>query len=198
MKTQIRTLVTCLVLMQVTMAWAQFSQAETNTSSSTKGKLTLFIGPSIMYLQGIPSNNFDSYNHDWINFQANCFVGLMSAQSNAFGVFVTGGYMNNASFNKVLEIEDLKIENAAIEQYNGFYQVEGGILAADVVKFSTGWGRQYYPTLWGNSSFGYLSSSVGLYINLGALYWNIDANFNYGGDFKKTILKLSTGIQLRF
>ncbi len=43
-----------------------------------------------------------------------------------------------------------------------------------------------------------LASTIGLMISLGGVVWNIDANFNYGRDWPRTAMKLSTGLLVKF
>ncbi|MDP4271997.1 MAG: hypothetical protein Q8909_18025 [Bacteroidota bacterium] len=167
----------------------------------SKGGITLFMGPSFSYFQGESSDNLDSFDGKRLNAQLNGFIGYTSklnVRSNSIGVFATGGYTNKATFDELTLIQNNVPNNLERKDYNSFYQIEAGMLIKDILRLSTGIGRQNFSLGNDDGHFNYYSSTAGLLVNLGSIYWNLDANFNYGNDYSKTVIKISTGIMLRF
>jgi hypothetical protein len=177
------------------------ANAASGSEDAPYSGITIFLGPSASYFQGKYSDSFESFDYDRINFQLNSFWGYVSPRSrgrNAVGLFVTGGYTNKTTFNQMLDLQGIETDPLVINKFFTFYQVELGMVVSNVIRLSTGYGRQNYTTVNGDSRFNYLSSTAGLLIDFGSLYWNIDANFKYERDFPNSLIHLSTGFMLKF
>ena len=167
----------------------------------SKGGMTFFMGPSISYFQGESSDNLDLFDGKRLNVQLNSFIGYTSnlnIRSHSIGIFATGGYTNKATFDDLTLIQDNAPNKLERKNYNSFYQIEAGMLIMDVLRLSTGIGRQNFSLTNDDGHFNYYSTTAGFLINLKSVYWNIDVNFNYGNDYSKTVIKISTGLMLRF
>lgn len=91
---------------------------------------------------------------------------------------------------------------------NNAYQAEVGLRIVNVLRLSTGYGRQYFEErrFRNNSNndietknfFDYYTTTVGLQVGNGKLGFFLDANFNYGKDFNNTVLKTAAGLQFQF
>ncbi len=174
------------------------AQNEKNVQNSN---FLLCFGPSVYYFQGEYPGKYEVFESSQVNFQVNGFLGYLSSRSNrknALGIYATGGYTNESTLLKIVEIQELQADQLVSSNFYTFYQLEAGMMAGNFFRFSTGFGRQNYKTDLGNFYFQYLSSCIGLIIDMGSIAWNIDANLNYGLDFPKTTLKLSTGFMLTF
>jgi hypothetical protein len=189
-----------LLLMSVSV----LAPAQTDTAqekSPSRSTLAISLGPSISYFQGRSSNNFETFDNKRLNVQANAFLGVISGRSNtsnAIGIFGTAGYTNENTFNELLRIQAIDSEYVVPGNYNTFYQIEAGMVVVNSLRLSTGFGRHQYSTSEGDEWLNYLSSTVGIIINLGSVNWNLDANFNYGRDFPVTVVRFSTGFMLVF
>jgi hypothetical protein len=183
-----------------TTGWAQ-TQSVANLKDENKPGFMVMIGPAVHYYQGSPQSNFESFSSKRVCYQANGFLGYSTAKKqggNAFGIFGTAGYTNETIFNNMLTIQNLTTDEIVINKYFVFYQAEVGVVIANLVRFSTGLGKQEFTTVSGEGEFNYLSSTAGLLINLGPVMWNIDANFNYGRDLPNTSVKIGTGLLVKF
>ncbi|ASB49821.1 hypothetical protein [Alkalitalea saponilacus] len=172
-----------------------------SSEGKSSGGLALFFGPSVTYFHGEHSDEFDSFDADRLNWQMNIFFGFYTGEdgsSHAFGAFGAAGYTNRFTLNEMAGFSGLDMNNVIESRFNSFYQIEGGLLLANILRLSTGLGKQYYTTSGGDNSFNYLSTTAGFLINMGTVSWSLDANFNYGRDYSDTILKLSTGIVFVF
>lgn len=180
--------------------WAQVQPAA-NQKNENKPGLMLLIGPSAYYFQGSPDDDFDSFSSKRIAYQMNGFLGYSTAKKhggNALGVFGTAGYTSERIFNNMLTVQEMTTDDLMINKYFVFYQVEAGVIIANVLRFSSGVGKQEFTTTVGDDQFNYLSTTAGLLINFGPVMWNIDANFNYGRDLPNTSLKIATGLLVKF
>ncbi len=178
--------------------WAQQSTPQKNDN---KPGLMMLIGPSAYYFQGSPNDNIDNFTSKRIAYQLNGFLGYSTAKKhggNALGIFGTAGYTNERIFNDMLALQDMTTDDLVINKFFVFYQAEAGIIIANVLRFSTGVGKQKFTTVTGDDELNYLSTTAGLLINLGPVMWNIDANFNYGRDLPNTSLKIATGLMVKF
>lgn len=177
------------------------TQPVANQKKVNKPGLMLLIGPSAYYFQGSPSDDFDSFSSKQIGYQLNGFLGYSTAKEhggNALGVFGTAGYTSENIFNNMLTVQELTTDELVINKYFVFYQAEAGVIIANVLRFSTGIGKQEFTTVTGANEFNYLSTTGGILINFGPVMWNIDANFNYGRDLPNTSLKIATGLLVKF
>ncbi|GIV35880.1 MAG: hypothetical protein KatS3mg032_0259 [Cyclobacteriaceae bacterium] len=163
--------------------------------------LTLLLGPAVYYYQGDPNSAIERFNESRIGYQVNGMLGYKGPEhrgGNTLGVFGTAGYTTESVFNYIKEYQGLTTDDLVINKYFTFYQVEAGFIISNILRFSTGAGKQNFTTINGEESFRYLTSTIGLMINLGPVLWNIDANFNYGRDWPETALRISTGLLVKF
>ncbi len=191
----------------VLLGWFLFSfafsyaQDQEPLKSQPKSGIVIHLGPSINYFQGQQSGSFEEFDSKRINFQINAFLGYQSARGkggNSIGVFGTIGYTNSFTLDEILSIQDISVINLQSSSYNTFYQIEAGMVVSNVLRLSTGIGSQSYSTSIADENLDYLSSTAGLLINFGNVMWSLDANLNYGWDYKHTIVKFSTGLILVF
>lgn len=195
MQKKISLLLIVTFILSIGLTYAQSEKTAQNSN------FVLSFGPSVYYFQGEYPGTYEVYESSRVNFQVNGFIAYLSARSNrknALGIFATGGYTNETTFLEMLDIQELQIDQLDINNFYTFYQIEAGMMAGNIFRFSTGLGRQNYTNNLGDSYLKYLSSSIGLMIDFGSIGWNIDANLNYGLDYKKTTLKISTGIMVMF
>ncbi|MBX2916119.1 MAG: hypothetical protein KF856_12685 [Cyclobacteriaceae bacterium] len=177
------------------------TQPTTLVKDDNKSGFMMLLGPSVYYYQGSPQDNFQSFSTKSVSYQAHVFIGYTTAKKqggNALGIFGTAGYTSENIFNSMLSFQNLSTDEIRINKYFTFYQVEAGVIIANVLRFGTGIGKQEFTTVSGEGEFNYLSSTAGLMINLGPVMWNIDANFNYGRDLPNTSVKIGTGLLVKF
>lgn len=180
-----------------------------------KSLLRIKLGGGAVYYYGAYDKSFNNFENDRLNYQANLSLGIALNKSTSptiIGAFGSMGFINAKTIDLILQDQDYALtgSNAANLQpnINNSYQVEFGLRLANVLRISTGAGRQFFEerTLI-NSKNGllstvnhldYYSTTLGLQIGKGALGFFIDANFNYGLDFNNTIVKPVAGLQLQF
>lgn len=194
------------------LLYASAQDKDCNCKNDNNGGLALAIGGSATYYYGPDSRNFDKFENDRVNWQLNGMLGVTIARSKsgrrtmlaAFGAY---GFNNRNTITQLLKDQDYV--SAALNQSgsNNFYQYEGGVLIADVLRLSTGLGQQNFTeqALASTDSIRlnathlkYYSSTVGLNLNFGSVAWVINCNFAYGKEFNHTVLTPSTGLMLRF
>lgn len=163
--------------------------------------ITISLGPSANYFHGLYEDGVEKWDSGRLNFQLNGFIGYTSAHSrgrNIVGVFGTGGYTNEETFQEMLAVQEISTDELKINKYFTFYQAEAGMIVGNTLRLSTGFGRQDFETVNGSDKLYYFSSTAGLLIGLGSFSWNIDANLQYGRDFSNTSMRFSTGLMVRF
>lgn len=173
-------------------------------SSATRG-FTLHLGPSINYYQGESTRSFDSFETDRLSWQVNGMLGYgfnknNSNRSNILGVFGSGGYTTQGLLNQMLTDQGIVVADLKTSKYYNFYQVEAGMLVAEIFRLSTGVGVQHYATASsGDERLYYMSSTAGFSFALGSsINWVFDVNFLHGRDFNTTIIRASTGLSIAF
>lgn len=183
----------------------QFNQVEPEkkplTCPESKSGMVFIMGPAANYFQGAYDEGIDTYDNNFLNYQLTGFIGFTSASSNgknALGLFGTGGYTNKTTFIKMAEVQNIATAELVINKYYAFYQAEAGMLIGNVLRISSGIGRQEYQTVNGHASLDYFSTTAGLMIDLGPVYWNIDANIHYGRDYPNTSLRFASGLMILF
>jgi len=184
------------------VASAIYAQAEAPlTCPQNQSGIVFMLGPSVNYYQGGDVTSSEKFDAEVINYQLNGFIGYNSPHTkakNSVGIFGTGGYTNEATFIKIKEVQGLNTGELVINKYYAFYQVEAGMIIGNVLRLSTGLGKQEFQTVSGSDSYAFFSSTAGLLINLGPVGWNIDANINYGRDYPKTAIRFVTGLVIMF
>ena len=176
------------------------------------GVLAVELGASVNYYYGLTDRNFGKFENDRVNWQLNGLLGLTLARDRAdrrtmiaaFGGF---GFNNNQTISALLQDQQYTTLAQNQASSNNFYQLEGGIVIADLIRISTGVGQQNFNSqiLVSNngistnvSSLKYNSTTVGLkFVPCNFLALNLNCNFEYGQDFNKTIINPNLGLTFR-
>lgn len=183
-----------------------------NDNSRSSG-IAVSIGAAANYYYGPGDENFGKYDNDRLNWQANAMLGLTIARDRNDHRTMIAGFgsfgMNNAKTVGHI-LDDQRYVTTAINQNssNNVYQLEGGLLIAEVFRISTGVGQQVFNKQnlasidngikTGATSLKYNSTTVGFNLNVSAVAITINCNFEYGQDFNKTVIVPSAGLMLRF
>ena len=186
----------------------QSSPQQTTTSTKPIPKVEkgfiLLIGPAVTYYKGPGSQDITPLMEERVNWQANGQLGYVFnsnnvGRGNTLAVFATAGLMNKYSLNQLFVDQNLDPTVLTDRKSNVFYQLEAGMYIGEILRLSSGIGRQqYYISEDETKSLHYLSSTVGLSLSLGVINWVIDFNWVYGKDFSNLVLKPSTGILVKF
>ena len=178
--------------------------------SDNKSALAVSVGAGLDYYYGPGDQNFGKFNTDRVNIQGNAMVGFVLGRSESnkrtiLGAFGSVGFNNATTLKQIFD--DQKYISTAVSQdnSNNSFQVEGGLLIADVLRVSTGVGQQNYATQslaslngikLNSNSLKYNSTTVALHYKVSLVSLIISCNFNYGKDYSKTIIKPSAGLAL--
>ncbi len=189
-----------------------FRNSDQNKSDTKNSGIVVSLGAAVNYYYGPGDRNFDKYENDRLNWQADGMLGLTIARSQSGRRTMLAGFgsfgMNNAK--TVTHIfEDQGYTTTATDQNsnNNVYQLEGGLLIGEVFRISTGVGQQVFNKqtilsdngiLTQATSLKYNSTTVGFNFNVSAVAIIINCNFAYGQDYTKTVIKPSAGLMLRF
>jgi len=180
--------------------------------NNTRSGIAVSIGGAANYYYGPGDRNFGKFENDRLNWQLNGMLGLTIARDKNDHRTMLAGFgnfgMNNA---KTVEhiFDDQGYITTALNQnsQNNVYQIEGGLLVAEVFRISTGVGQQIFnkQIIASNNgidiqstSLKYNSTTVGFNLNVSSVAIIIDCNFNYGKDYSTTVVKPSAGLMLRF
>lgn len=188
------------------------AQDKNSNKNSGKSGLALELGAGVNYYHGLPDRNFEKFETDRINWQLNGMLGITLTRDKAdrrtmIAAFGTLGFNNRSTITQL--IKDQQYLSLATDQAasNNFYQLEGGIVIADLIRISTGVGQQNFNSQVLASADGvqinatnlkYNSSTIGLRLNFRSIVWVINVNAAYGQDYNKTVLTPNTGLMLRF
>ena len=111
-----------------------------------------------------------------------------------FGSF---GINNATTMGQIFEDQGYTTLAANQNSSNNMYQLEGGLLIAEVFRISTGVGQQLFnkqTIASGNgidfqaTSLKYNSTTVGFNFNVSVVAIVLDCSFEYGQDYSKTVL----------
>lgn len=177
-----------------------------------KSAFAVAVGASATYYYGPSDRNFDSFEGNRVNYQATAMVGITIARDKndhrtmiaAFGDY---GINNGRTVERIFD--DQGYITSAFNQgsSNNYYELEGGVLIGDILRLSTGMGHQLYNEQAIASSNGidfqstgldYYSSTVGFNFLISNVAIVLNCNFNYGKDYKTTVIKPSAGLTLNF
>ncbi len=171
------------------------------------------LGAAANYYYGPTNRNFDEYESNRVNWQVNGLLGITLTRDKNDRRTMLAGFgnygINNASTMKhIFEDQGFTTGTAPQSSSNNFYQLEGGVLFAEVLRLSTGVGKQVFNEQAIASSGGgiqlkaktlrYTSSTVGFNFNIASVAIIVNVNFNYGRDYTNTVIIPSTGLMLRF
>ena len=186
---------------------------DNNGAAKNNSGLALSLGAAANYYYGPGDRNFGSFENNRVNWQLNGMFGLTLARDKNGHRTMAAGFgslgFNNASTLKQI-LSDQKYVTSALSQSsaNNFYQLEGGLLIAEVLRVSTGVGQQNFDsqamvssngTIMPNArSLRYNSSTIGVNLNFNSIALVINANFAYGLDYVRTVITPSGGLMFRF
>ncbi len=187
------------------------SDNQDNNAKKNSG-IVISLGASANYFYGPGSRNFDKYESDRLNWQADGMLGLTIARDKSGHRTMLAGFgsfgMNNAStVNHIFDDEGYVTTATEQNSNNNVYSLEGGLLIGEVFRISTGVGQQIFnkQTLLSDNgvttqatSLKYNSTTVGFNFNVSAVAIVINCSFNYGQDYTKTVIRPSAGLMLRF
>lgn len=177
-----------------------------------KSSIGVSLGAAINYYYGPGDRNFGDYEGHRVNYQVNAMLGLAvirdeSDHRTMIAAFGGVGFNNSKTTSDILSDHGYTTSLAKQRNTNNFYQIEGGLLIAEVLRISTGMGQQNFDpqTLVAKdgtvrtdeTSIKYNSTTVGFNFNLPAIVISINANFASGKDFNKTVITPSAGLMLR-
>ncbi|MDQ6815129.1 MAG: hypothetical protein M3040_15440 [Bacteroidota bacterium] len=183
-------------------------------SSNKKSGIAISLGAAANYYYGPGDRNFGDFENERVNWQLNSMLGVTLARDKndrrtmlaAFGAF---GFNNASTVSHILSDENyITSQIGGQRNTNNFYQLEGGLLIAEILRISTGVGQQNFDKqilvntngtiIPKATSLMYNSTTVGFNFNFSAVVLNINANFASGKDFEKTLITPSAGVMLRF
>ncbi len=89
-------------------------------------------------------------------------------------------------------------EGMVYEEQNLYYNVEGGVIIAEVLRISSGMGFQEYASLTSDMNrAAYYSTTAGLHLGSRNFKLLIEANFMYGRNLLETIIRPHIGLGIR-
>lgn len=170
------------------------------------------LGASANYYYGPGNRNFNSFENDRVNYQANGMLGItLLRDKNDHRTMIAGfgsaGLNNRSTINNILGDQGYTTVLANQSNSNIFYRLEGGLLIGELLRISTGVGQQVFDqqtlvsgdgVALNTTSLQYYSSTVGFNLNVSTIAITIDCNFEYGKDFNKTVIVPSAGLMFRF
>ncbi|MDQ2862450.1 MAG: hypothetical protein M3R50_02160 [Bacteroidota bacterium] len=181
-------------------------------NKNRKSAFAVAVGASANYYYGPSDRNINSFEGNRVNYQATGMVGLTIARDkndHRTMLAAFGDYGINSARTVERIFDDQGYTTAALKQgsSNNFYELEGGVLIGDILRLSTGVGHQLYDQQAIASSSGinlqstgldYFSSTVGFNFLISNVAIVLNCNFNYGKDYKTTVIKPSAGLTLNF
>lgn len=198
----------------LTVAWLSVwsVKAQTNNYDNRKSGITIAIGASANYYYGPGDLNFGKFKDNRLNYQLNCMLGLTVARDGndhrtmlaGFGSF---GINNANTVERIFDDQGYVIIPGNQNSSNNFYQLEGGLIIAEVFRISTGVGQQVFNKQVIASDNGidlkatslkYNSTTVGFNFNVSAVSIILNCSFEYGEDFNKTVVVPSAGLMFHF
>lgn len=188
-----------------------FRNRNDNSNNKSNG-IAVSLGAAVNYYYGPGDRNFGKFDDDRLNWQINGMLGLTIARDKNDHRTMIAGFgsfgMNNAkTVNHIFDDQGYISLLPDQNSNNNVYQLEGGLLIAEVFRISTGVGQQVFNKqvlVSGNgiqteaTSLKYNSTTVGFNFNVSAVAITINCGFNYGQDYTKTVIVPSAGLMLRF
>lgn len=198
----------------LTAAWLSVwsVSAQTNNYNNRKSGITIAVGASANYYYGPGDRNFDKFEDNRLNYQLNGMLGLTIARDANDHRTMLAGFgsfgMNNAStVDQIFDDQGYVTLPGNQNSQNNFYQLEGGLIIAEVFRISTGVGQQVFNKQVIGSDNGidleatslkYNSTTVGFNLNVSSVSIILNCNFEYGKDFEKTVIVPSAGLMFHF
>lgn len=183
---------------------ANYSPAvqEHNNGSRHSGAFTILISGNLNYLYGREDNDY-SFDADYIDWHAEAMFGYgyrnpAGNEEASFGIFIRGGAIQEPSLERIIADGNVEAVSSP-EQENIFYQVEGGVVIAGLVRVSTGLGfQEYVNEMEALKRIHYYSTTTGLLIGSKNVKLSIDLNLMYGRDLSKTVYRPGLGLALKW
>ncbi len=186
--------------------------AKAQVDTKKNGGIVVAIGASGNYYYGPGNVNFSDYDHNRLNWQANGMLGLTLARDKSgrrtmLAGFGTYGLNSSSTVNQIFKDQGYTTLATSQSSSNNMYQLEGGLLIAEVFRISTGVGQQLFKKQILTSSnsidleatsLKYNSTTVGFNFNISALAIILNCSFEYGQDYSKTVIVPSAGLMFHF
>jgi hypothetical protein len=197
------------ILFNIASCFVLLSVAQTNSGSND---LAISLGASVTYYYGPGDRNFGKFEDDRVNWKINAMLGYVlvsnkEGKQTILSAFGNYGLNNAKTLNHIFSDQGYTSTAVSQSSVNNYFQLEGGVVIAEILRLSTGVGQQNFDsqtltrgtaTLTDAKSLKYNSSTIGFQFSLGKAKWVIDCNFAYGQDFEKTVINPSTGLLFRF
>jgi len=188
------------------------AQNDNRNNYNRKSGIVISLGASANYYYGPGDENFGKFDNNRLNWQLNGMLGLTIARDKndhrtmlaGFGSF---GLNNAQTVQHIFDDQGYSTLDQNQNSSNNVYQLEGGLLIAEVFRISTGVGQQIFDKQTitsGNlinseaTSLKYNSTTLGFNFNISAVAITINCSFHYGQDYTKTVIVPSAGLMLRF
>ncbi len=169
--------------------------------------LAVGVGAQVNYYYGPGDQNFGKFENERVNWQANFMLGIVIAGDKSHRTMLAGfgslGFNNDKTMKHIFEDQKYVTTSVDQDQSNSFYQLEGGLVIADILRVSTGIGQQNFLTQtiadengisFNTKSLKYNSSTVSLNYKVSLVSFSIGCNFNYGKEYHRTVLNPSAGL----
>lgn len=187
------------------------ASAQTNAVNN-RSRINGSIGASVNYYYGQGDRNFGKFENERINWHINGMLGLVLGQNNdkkrtMIAIFGQYGFNNEKTIGQLLQDHNFTTSAVTQSDVNNFYQIEGGLLIAEILRISTGFGQQNFDKQILTATNGsinntrllkYYSSTVGFQFNFSVVCLILNCNFAYGNEFNNTVITPSAGLQFRF
>lgn len=162
------------------------------------------LGPSINVLFGEGFEN-TGYSDGRMSYQFNGYVGYVSNRGenksgNLLGIFGTAGTLYPEMIAIIQSGGAQMLAPINLDKkFNGFYNIEAGMIIGQIMRLSGGVGKQTYTYFINQKgAIDYYSGTVGLFFNLGIVNWVVECNIATGGDLTNEVIKVSTGFMVKF
>lgn len=198
---------------------AAFSQAQSNNGNNSysikdnkNSGITVGLGAAVTYYYGPGDRNFGSFDNDRVNWQINGMIGFTLARDKSgrptrLAAFGTYGLNNSFTMNTIISDQQYTTSASTQSSSNNYFQLEGGLIIANILRISTGVGQQNFNSqtlvsssgiIVNESNIKYYSSTIGFQFNIGSASWVINCNIASGKDYNKTVITPYTGLMFQF
>jgi hypothetical protein len=192
-------LLTALLSLQLVLSFGQ-----NESSKHTDGGLIFLFGPAVTYQYGNPNNDF-SYTSTRVSWQLDAQLGFISTghgshKGNMLLVFSNAGSTKPEMLKEMLKAT--KYSETAINEtkgFNEFFGLEVGFVLLKFIRFSGGYGQQYFTNSQEErQSISYYSLTTGLNFDFGAVALSTNASFFNGRDLDQINTRLNAGFLVKF
>lgn len=114
-----------------------------------KSSIGISLGAALNYYYGPGDRNFGNFEDNRVNYQINGMIGLTLARDNSdhrtmIAAFGGLGFNNSSTLSNIISDQGYVTTLTTQRSSNNFYQLEGGLLIAEVLRISTGVGQQNF------------------------------------------------------